>query len=331
MRLAELGPRASYVRAIVVAALLVGALIALRLAGDAPAPRREAAVTDPPALRDPAGPSAASALPRHALGTADPIELIASARNGRWVVACQARGGPMRPYVIRGEGAGQPIDGFVTSSPDDRWIAVLRDGKLVLIDDADGTEHIVPEADILDPGVAPRFGGDSRHLLYFRIVDGARIPVIRDLSAQRDRLIALPRASVRHVRWKPGVAWARLELERPPLINTRRSWPEGAEQVRSTTCEDRAISPPPPPRGWIAPAWLNLDTGELRTKRSPLGRHDAAVFDRWFVEESFTDGPWTLTTKHGRYVITDRATGTTSHLPPVIRPDRTLTITVPPW
>jgi hypothetical protein len=39
----------------------------------------------------------------------------------------------LMPYLIRGSGEGVALDGFVAASNDDRWLAVVRDGALVLI------------------------------------------------------------------------------------------------------------------------------------------------------------------------------------------------------
>jgi hypothetical protein len=49
-----------------------------------------------------------------------------------------------RPYLIRGGGEGIAIDGFVEASSDDRSLAVVRGGVLVLIDDVSGREQVLP-------------------------------------------------------------------------------------------------------------------------------------------------------------------------------------------
>ncbi|HEX3766473.1 MAG TPA: hypothetical protein VHW23_47595, partial [Kofleriaceae bacterium] len=48
------------------------------------------------------------------------------------------------PYLIRGGGPGEAIDALIAVSPDDRWLVVLRAGKLVLIDDIGQRETTLP-------------------------------------------------------------------------------------------------------------------------------------------------------------------------------------------
>lgn len=85
-------------------------------------------------------PSARYDLP---IGSPHPFSLEQAARNGRWIIGCQARGpgDALVPYVFRGGGAGEAIDGFVVASRDERWLVVIHDGQLRLIDDVAGTER----------------------------------------------------------------------------------------------------------------------------------------------------------------------------------------------
>lgn len=94
------------------------------------------------------------------IGTAHRIHFVAAHPDGAWVVIEQARedtdgdgqilvdrgahaeftGDAMRTYFVRGSGAGDAIDAYVGSSPSGRHVALIRDGRLVLVDMAGGTE-----------------------------------------------------------------------------------------------------------------------------------------------------------------------------------------------
>ncbi|MBX3161350.1 MAG: hypothetical protein KF773_35635 [Deltaproteobacteria bacterium] len=149
--------------------------------------------------------------PASAIGTAHPFLAIVVAENGRWIVGCQAReetdgrpgisvdvghhgqlsGDRMRPFLFRGGGAGDPIDAFVTASVDERWIAVVRDRRFVLIDDAEHVEIEVPDVDV-EPdregyGRIATFDGRDRYLAFFRVVAGKRRVVVRELATGSER------------------------------------------------------------------------------------------------------------------------------------------------
>ncbi|MEO7729719.1 MAG: hypothetical protein ABIY55_02020 [Kofleriaceae bacterium] len=230
------------------------------------------------------------------LGTADPIRVIASANNGRWVVACQARidtdgdgrtrvevgtdsleGDAMVPYLFRGGGGGDTIDGLLARSRDDRWLAILRDGALVVIDDTSGTASVVSDADT-QPG--PRgiaglvaFDDESRRLVYFRRSTARRVVVIRDLMQQRERDVALARPVGRLIADRQGT-WAGLQLAPDELHRTvRRRLPAPSrEAAMGQTCGTEASYPITAlDEDRVPDAWLRLDTGELVFDRSVVG------------------------------------------------------------
>jgi hypothetical protein len=257
-------------------ALVVVALMARWSDDAAPMPPR-ALLADPSAVYEPDAVSTAAR--RTAIGTADPVTVVAHARNGRWVLACQPGDGM---HLFRGEGAGRPIDELAARSRDDRWLAVVRSGALIVVDDADGSEHVVPSAEVhgMWPYVTQvaAFDRESQHLIYFRAVDGARTVAMRDLADQRDREIAIPGASVLTVDPEPGTAWARLQLVRSDAgADASFRWQDSRHDLMSETCSGR-IAPPPPPsppgqyekRTVIQTAWLKLDTGQLRKDPSVL-------------------------------------------------------------
>lgn len=230
------------------------------------------------------------------IGTAHPLRVIASAKTGRWLVACQARvdtdgkdgikvaigtdsleGDAMIPYVFRGGGDGEAIDAYLAGSPDDRWLAVLRDDQLVVVDDAKGTETRVPDADVRrdDTGVEHlvEFDGDSKRLIYFRRVHDARRVVIRDLAQGSERELEFPHVLVLQVDPAPDGRWARVRFLRGQIDpDPRVDGPEARRvAARAQTC-DSAVRYAAGERDSreVHEAWLQLDSGALVEDASVL-------------------------------------------------------------
>ncbi len=170
-----------------------------------------------------AAPSPSPSLPRvppplpasGAIGTAHPIAVQASAADGRWVVACQARsdtngdgairvaigphgdfyGDRMVPYLIVGEGEGEAIEAYIASDPAERTMVTLEGGALTLRDMSSGSRSV------LDSGGFTRdakgAGGDmiagfdrERSLVYLRGADPlARKLVVHALADGRETTI----------------------------------------------------------------------------------------------------------------------------------------------
>jgi len=235
------------------------------------------------------------------IGTAHPIRLVARAANGRWLVACQARadtngkdgikvsigidsleGDAMVPYVFRGGGAGEEIEAYIASSPDERWLAVLRDEQLLIIDDVNGTETVVRDADLRRDrtGVSHvvAFDGDSQRVIYFRRVHDTRRVVIRELAQGSERELEFPRMLVLQVEPEPRGGWARvwfLRDERDP--DPGADGPAARRFAASLqTCESYEHSRfvGGPDDGGVHGAWLQLDSGELRDDASVLTHVD---------------------------------------------------------
>ena len=159
----------------------------------------------------PPGPLPAAGAP---LGTAHPYVLVATSAERRWTVLCQARadttgdgviedrigihgetrGDEMVPYLVMGRGEGELIDDYVASDPKGRWLAIVQDDALLLIDSATGQRHdlSVHGADSSNDG-SP-FGGfrggsfddAGRLFAYVRNREGGRAVVIRDLGTQEE-------------------------------------------------------------------------------------------------------------------------------------------------
>lgn len=226
------------------------------------------------------------------IGTAHPVRLIAAADSGRWVVACQARvdtdgkpgirvthgyhnleGDAMTPYLFRGGGEGQALDAFLDSSRDDRWIAVLRGGQLVVIDDVKGTESVVSGADVRpDPGgyrhVAV-FDQASERLVFFHRVGDARQVVVRDLVQQREREVAFQSAVEMAVVPEHQGTWAtvRLAVDDSSVPGMAIANDQGKQQTCGSTTSYRSDLEDGHD---VREIWLKLDTGEVKDDRSVI-------------------------------------------------------------
>ncbi len=230
------------------------------------------------------------------IGTAHPLRVIARADTGRWIVACQARadtdgkdgikvtigtdsleGDAMAPYVFRGGGDGEAIDAYIASSPDERWLAVLRDEQLIVIDDVKGTETLVRDADVRrdDTGVEhlAAFDGASKRLIYFRRVQDARRVVIRDLTRGSERDLEFPHVLVLQVDPAPDGSWARVRFLRDEIDPDPRADGPEARRVaaRQQTC-DSSVRYEAGELGSseVHVAWLQLDSGALAEDASVL-------------------------------------------------------------
>ncbi|MDI1429549.1 hypothetical protein [Polyangium sorediatum] len=141
------------------------------------------------------------------VGSPDPLILEAHDPAGRWVILCQPRedtngdgqieahrgnhGGPsgddVDPYLILGSGAGQPIDQYVAHAGS--HVAVIRDGKLVVVDVEGRTETVVPRADVTDdndpfsPHRTAVFDAAGRTLAYLATKGERTIAIVRDLAS----------------------------------------------------------------------------------------------------------------------------------------------------
>jgi hypothetical protein len=104
-------------------------------------------------------PIAVTAPVEGTVGTPGFVRLLAAAPSGAWVILCQARadtdkdgsidvqtghhgeyfGDELAPYFIRGAGEGEALDAFVAVDPTSRWIVVIRNGSMQLVDTATDT------------------------------------------------------------------------------------------------------------------------------------------------------------------------------------------------
>jgi hypothetical protein len=237
------------------------------------------------------------AHPVRQLGTQHPIAVIEIGSRGRWVVACQARvdtdgdgrleiptgygghgGDDLVPYLFRdGTGEGSPLDGYLDRSSDGRWIVVIRDGKLAVVDEVSGVDQSFLDADVRPDargyGNVARLHREYSRLLYRRGTD-RRTLVIRDLAAQREIVVRTSRAITGYTpeRDSPWVAlWFRREREGREGTE-RRFVPYAA---REYTCREPApVGPLTPQESQPHGGWVNVETGELNESPAVLAHLD---------------------------------------------------------
>ncbi|PTL84889.1 hypothetical protein [Vitiosangium sp. GDMCC 1.1324] len=173
---------AMHIRALLASALLLPACSAQKASlTPTPEPTSTSPAAPPTGLQREGGP----------FGTPHPFVFQAAARDGRWVVACQARedtngdgklevlygmhgdtrGDELVPYLFLEPGAGERFEDFLTADPTGRYLVVVRDGSLRLFDSykRTDTELAAPGAfpDSNAPGTAlpVSFSPDGKRLL----------------------------------------------------------------------------------------------------------------------------------------------------------------------
>jgi hypothetical protein len=150
-----------------------------------------------------------------AYGTAHPAVLRSYDRNERWMALCQARkdtdgdgkievhsghhgglfGDAMQLYLILGGGEGTPIEAVPGVSKDGRYLAVVRDRKLWVVDGQTGAQRELAGADVESdgrPGAPHRaavFSGDQ--LLYIRHAELGDTLVIHDPATHAEKEVAI--------------------------------------------------------------------------------------------------------------------------------------------
>jgi hypothetical protein len=165
-------------------------------AAPAPAPAKTPLANTAPAA--PRAPGATGRLPVGSgdFGTTGPTFVRAADPHERWMALCQARsdtdgdgkieihvghhgdlyGDEMDLYLVLGGGAGTPIDALASRSEDGRWVAIVREGKVELVDAQSGEVFALRGADAQPdgrPGAPHRAAMFAKNrLLYIRHVDG---------------------------------------------------------------------------------------------------------------------------------------------------------------
>jgi hypothetical protein len=248
-----------------------------------PPPPAETAADDVPR------PVAAGAL----VGTAHPIVVEAAARDGSWIVICQARkdtdgdgeiavhvgyhgdtwGDDFSPFVVRGAGDGEPIDSLVGYTRDGRWLVAMRGGKLAILDAQTGLWTDLPGADLRDDGVPlgpHRVASVARlgdRMTYFR--DDETI-VVRELATGVETVAKMPGVRLWRVEVEPAGEWARVYAIRTDSDKDGKlTWPSVRTSLSDRDCRGPIMSYST--GGWSGDQpdelWLELDTAKIVTTR----------------------------------------------------------------
>ncbi len=229
------------------------------------------------------------------LGTAHPLLVQASAPDGRWVAACQARmdtdgDGEIAVHLghhgdTYGDGlvlflmshknpGGEVIDTFVSSDPSARYAAYLDSGSLLLHDFyRDEIVDLSPKVEqdhvptLVHRGAA--FDDDGEHILYLRARDGRERVVIRELHSARERELDMGTGRV----WRAmflgdgdylGVA----VVEHDTNKNGKLDLPELQTSLAGGSCRGAVMSYST--GGYEGDAWkwqfVRIDTGALETR-----------------------------------------------------------------
>lgn len=281
-----------------VSAASLVAVVLVACGGKAPPP------STPPTGRPPvddtaAKPARPADAPRPAgsgaiVGTAHPITVEAAARDGSWIVICQARtdtdgdgeigvhtgyhgdtfGDALRPYVVRGAGDGEPIESLIGYTSDGRWLVAMRESKLELLDVRTGLWSELPGADLRDDGVplgphrAASVARTGDRMTYFR--DDETI-VVRELSSGAEHLVKVPGARLWRVELEPAGDWARVYAIRTDSDKDGKlTWPQVRTSLSDRNCRGPIMSYST--GGWTGDKpdelWLEVATGKVGPTRS---------------------------------------------------------------
>jgi hypothetical protein len=226
---------------------------------------------------------AASRLPLGSgdFGTAGPTYVRAVDPGERWMALCQARndtdgdgkieiqvghhgklfGDAMELYLVLGGGDGTRIDALAGHSDDGRWLAIVRAGKVELVDGTTGEARELRDADAVSdgrPGAphrAARFAGNR--LLYIRPGSaGDDKLVVHDPATHAEREIAVPGRL-----WRIDGGGDR--LARVYTIPRGEDFPRLSTTLDAGECVGPAMSYSTYGQRGPAPTdhWLDLDTG----------------------------------------------------------------------
>lgn len=275
--------------AMIVAVIAVGCGTAPREAARSPgapkplpaAPLPSAA---PPAKHDVTAPAAPAGPPPELLqpgtptgqfGTSAPMMLHTSAPDGRWLSWCEARqdtngdghlrvlvnpqgaleGDTSSMFFAVGGGSGRPIDSFVSSSRDGRYVALIESGRLVVLDTVSHTKLDLSElgaslaTDLASylPHRAATFSPSAPLVLFYRNEGDAESVVVRDLVTAEEIELAPPAGNLWRASFDESGRFVVAQVvEVDTNKNRRLDWPHPKAREDTPSPIGRGCSPPIP-------------------------------------------------------------------------------------
>jgi len=184
--------------------------------GPAPAPLANRAAPAPAPTTPAPGATDRLAVGSGDFGAPGPTIVRAADASERWMAVCQARsdtdgdgkieihvghhgevfGDRMELYLVLGGGGGTQIDALASRSADGRWLAIVRGGKVELVDAQSGDLFALRGADAQSdgrPGAPHRAAMFAKdRLLYIRHTAGGDMLVVHDPADHGEREIAVP-------------------------------------------------------------------------------------------------------------------------------------------
>lgn len=219
-------------------------------------PLEERVPSAAPAMTAPPEPPASTAAPLAAgsIGLPGPISLRAVSPTASFAAICQARvdtdgngnvevsvrehgdlhGDELQVYLVLNSGAGQLIDDYVSHDPTGRYVAVVREQQLVLLDLAQEREVVLApgQADVRDdaasffPHRAVTFSPVSPWLAYLSKTSAGLRVVLRDLNTGEEAHHELGDGRAWRLAFEPEGEFLRLDVvTRDTNGNGRLEWP----------------------------------------------------------------------------------------------------------
>jgi hypothetical protein len=231
------------------------------------------------------------------IGTAHPLAGRMSSPDGRWFVLCQARadtdgdgkievryglhyndGDQALPYLVLGTGPGEVIDYPAAQSQRGEWLAVVRGGKLELIEAATYRRFTLP-ADVTNDRHWMRdknarfvsIAADGSRMTYLRKDHGKDVIVIRELPSGTERTIA-----VNDKLWRATVddsgRWAEVTVMRADTDHDGKiDWAGGPTSASLSECDTDPLHHRNPEGDQPTRLWLDLVAGTFVEDPTVIG------------------------------------------------------------
>lgn len=220
-----------------------GALVAqpLQPAGHALSP----AVTSPaPQLPAPSAAPPAVPVSLGDIGSAGPVQLLATSASGAWVALCD--GAEKAARLVLGSGSGEAIDDVLAQSPSGRYLVALQGGSALLVDAMAGTRVNLSElgADVrrvrADYAEHRTLSFDARgqYLAYLRTQAGGSQIVVRALETGTEQVSSPGAGEVFRLKLSADARYVTFDaLREDTNHNGKLDWPAPEEPAAKNVCE----------------------------------------------------------------------------------------------